>query len=99
MDEYERLGHMAVAPASLLSPELPSFSLPHHAVLKPDNTSTKCRVVFDGSAQTTTVFTTDVGEMYRQVLIDVAQQQFQQILWRSAPSDDIKSYYLKTVTT
>jgi len=31
-----------------------SYYLPHHAVLRPESTSTKLRVVFDGSARTST---------------------------------------------
>jgi hypothetical protein len=54
MDEYERLGHMTFAPASSPSPELSSYYLTHNVVLKPDSTTTKCRVIFDGSAKTTT---------------------------------------------
>ncbi|XP_058817062.1 uncharacterized protein LOC131680358 [Topomyia yanbarensis] len=50
MAEYKSLGHMeAVTP----DPSLPNFYLPHHAILRPDSTTTKTRVVFDGSSKTT----------------------------------------------
>ncbi|XP_059221526.1 uncharacterized protein LOC131996094 [Stomoxys calcitrans] len=48
--EYADLNHM-----SLISPQVPEakYFLPHHCVHKLDSTSTKLRVVFDGSAKTT----------------------------------------------
>ncbi|XP_059217672.1 uncharacterized protein LOC131994802 [Stomoxys calcitrans] len=51
MREYATLSHM-----SLISPQVPEskYYLPHHCVHKLDSTSTKLRVVFDGSAKTAT---------------------------------------------
>ncbi|XP_044573988.1 uncharacterized protein LOC123258177 [Drosophila ananassae] len=49
--EYPNLGHMSLVP-----PELHrdcKYFLPYHCVLKKDSTTTKLRVVFDGSAVTT----------------------------------------------
>lgn len=46
--EYESLGHMSLCQVSHPSNE--EYFLPHHAVLRPDSTTTKLRVVFDGSA-------------------------------------------------
>ena len=54
MKEYETLGHMSEIPASKCSDNKPHYYLPHHAVLKEDSTTTKLRVVFDGSAKTST---------------------------------------------
>ncbi|XP_036347058.1 uncharacterized protein LOC118756401, partial [Rhagoletis pomonella] len=50
MQEYMDLGHMSMA--SLLA-GAPVYYLPHYCVRKEDSTTTKLRVVFDGSAKTT----------------------------------------------
>ncbi|XP_062556678.1 uncharacterized protein LOC134221499 [Armigeres subalbatus] len=58
MQEYLDLGHMReVSPEELLKETAAASSrkvyyLPHHAVLKESSTTTKVRVVFDGSAST-----------------------------------------------
>ncbi|XP_062714127.1 uncharacterized protein LOC134290914 [Aedes albopictus] len=48
MEEYESLGHMEVVEPDLSTPH---FFLPHHAIIRPDSTTTKTRVVFDGSCR------------------------------------------------
>ncbi|XP_037942526.1 uncharacterized protein LOC119675399 [Teleopsis dalmanni] len=51
MEEYDRVGHMTEVN---LNPMLtPRYFIPHHCILKPDSTTTKLRVVFDASAETT----------------------------------------------
>jgi len=52
MKEYLDLGHMVCVPDSKLDrPVGATFYLPHHPVLKESSSTTKLRVVFDGSAQ------------------------------------------------
>ncbi|XP_058827393.1 uncharacterized protein LOC131687333 [Topomyia yanbarensis] len=54
-NEYLSLGHMRLVPENEIEPSLVHY-LPHHAVLKQSSTTTKVRVVFDGSAKTSTGF-------------------------------------------
>lgn len=50
IEEYIRLGHMRQVQHNKNNTDF--FYLPHHAVLKPESSSTKLRVVFDASAKT-----------------------------------------------
>ncbi|XP_038106731.1 uncharacterized protein LOC119766322 [Culex quinquefasciatus] len=47
MDDYERLGHKEKC-SRVAGPQ---FFLPHHAIQRPGSSTTKTRVVFDGSAK------------------------------------------------
>ncbi|XP_062565473.1 uncharacterized protein LOC134227812 [Armigeres subalbatus] len=49
INEYQRLGHMLEVDSSDDVDGV--FYLPHHCVIKPSSTTTKLRVVFDGSAK------------------------------------------------
>ncbi|XP_075230320.1 uncharacterized protein LOC142329534 [Lycorma delicatula] len=44
------------------------------------------------------VFTADIKQMYRKILIDGSQRDFQRIVWRNDVTDKIDTYRLKTVT-
>ncbi|XP_062534730.1 uncharacterized protein LOC134203906, partial [Armigeres subalbatus] len=49
--EYESLGHCHQVDEANDPPHQAKYYLPHHAVLSPMKSSTKCRVVFDASAK------------------------------------------------
>ncbi|XP_055522479.1 uncharacterized protein LOC129716669 [Wyeomyia smithii] len=51
LDEYETLGHCHEINEHDDPPGILKFYLPHHAVLRPSKTTTKCRVVFNASAK------------------------------------------------
>ncbi|XP_055522772.1 uncharacterized protein LOC129716954 [Wyeomyia smithii] len=48
MEEYKQVGHMEEVSDRVA---LPQNFLPHHAIHRPDSTTTKTRVVFDGSVK------------------------------------------------
>ena len=53
VDEFVSLDHMEVVPENEINkPDSDVYYLPHHCVFKEDSTTTKLRVVFDGSAKT-----------------------------------------------
>lgn len=43
-------------------------------------------------------FTADIAKMYRQILIHPEDRKYQLILWRSDPSQEIRTYCMNTVT-
>ena len=51
MDEYRILGHAELVPACELTNPKDVFYLPTHGVVKESSSTTKLRIVFDGSAQ------------------------------------------------
>ncbi|XP_058449407.1 uncharacterized protein LOC131429350 [Malaya genurostris] len=50
MEEYRNLGHMELSPRA----EHPQFVLPHHAIHRPESSTTKTRIVFDATCKGTT---------------------------------------------
>ena len=42
--------------------------------------------------------TADLQKMYRQVLVDIKNRDFQRIVWRFSPNEPIREYCLNTVT-
>ncbi|XP_065086833.1 uncharacterized protein LOC135708660 [Ochlerotatus camptorhynchus] len=69
MEEYLSMGYMKKVREEDLS-ESACYFLPHHAVLKPDSTTTKLRVVFDASCKTTSGFSLNDGLMVGPVVQD-----------------------------
>ena len=54
IQSFNKLGHMEEVPANeMLLPNEKSYCLSHHCVFKDSSTTTKLRVVFDGSVKTT----------------------------------------------
>ncbi|XP_059221697.1 uncharacterized protein LOC131996228 [Stomoxys calcitrans] len=52
LEEYISLGHMRVVSSSNPTDFSHCYYLPHHAVIKPESTTTKVRVVFNASSST-----------------------------------------------
>lgn len=50
--EYVRLGHMKEVDDCEVASQARHYYIPHHCVIKPDSTTTKLRIVFDASCQT-----------------------------------------------
>ncbi|XP_055589611.1 uncharacterized protein LOC129741843 [Uranotaenia lowii] len=71
--EYLDLGHMKEILESVEQER--SYYMPHHAVLKPDSTTTKLRVVFDASCRTSTGISLNdalmVGPVVQDELVDI----------------------------
>ena len=44
------------------------------------------------------IFVSDIQHMYRQILVHKDDRRFQQILWRDDVNQDVKTWYLNTVT-
>ncbi|GFW71961.1 uncharacterized protein TNCV_4788501 [Trichonephila clavipes] len=53
INEYKSLGHMSLVNSNSHTSDKDQNFLPHHAVIKPSNTTAKLRVVFDSSCKTT----------------------------------------------
>lgn len=123
MKDYLNSNHMKLC-ESIPTNAKPHFFIPHHGIFKGD----KLRVVFNGSAPTSTgvslndiqhqgpklhndicdiifhfrqheiVFSCDIKQMFRNILIHDEDQIFQLIYWRENLQDPLKVYQLTTVT-
>ncbi|XP_036320401.1 uncharacterized protein LOC118734827 [Rhagoletis pomonella] len=110
MREYESLGHMSVVKNPNYN--APHYYISHHCILKPSSTTTKLRVVFDASCQTTSLKSLNdlmfVGlsmqtDSDRHALtadiIKIGQDRcLQYIVWRNSEEEEIRTYELNTVT-
>ncbi|GFT12419.1 uncharacterized protein TNCV_2709821 [Trichonephila clavipes] len=84
--EYEQLGHMKEVVTENDNSKS-AYYMPHHAIFRPEKSTTKLRVVFN--ATNTTTFTADVKMMYRMILIHESQQPLFRILWKESPEDPL----------
>lgn len=127
MTEYLELNHMEIVRAT--QPATPfMYYIPHHCIMRSNNSSAKLRVVFDASAKTKNnlslndclykgpklqndiltilskfrlhryVLCVDMKQMYRNIVLDTNQCNYQRIIWRFDPSEAPQGYPLKTVT-
>jgi len=126
MREYIELNHMSKVENETETIE--PIYLPHHGVWRESSTTTKLRVVFDGSAKTASghslndtlmtganlqdniidiimrfrlhsiAITADLKKMYRQVLIDERDRDYQRIVWRFSATEPVEVFRLNTVT-
>jgi hypothetical protein len=74
IDEYQRLGLMSLSDPQKTFDNM-SYYMPHHAVLKPESSTTKLRIVFDASATSSTGLslndTLKVGLTIQQELFEI----------------------------
>ncbi|XP_017464623.1 PREDICTED: uncharacterized protein LOC108358018 [Rhagoletis zephyria] len=108
MHELLRLGHMECVrdrPSSC-------YYMPHHAVLKETSETTKIRVVFNAAMKSSSelfpillrfrmhryAMTADIAKMYRQVYVHEKHVDFQRIVWRDAPTEELKDYRILRLT-
>ncbi|XP_055622014.1 uncharacterized protein LOC129765627 [Toxorhynchites rutilus septentrionalis] len=105
MDEYERLGHMEVGSRDAG----PQYFLPHHAVHRPESSTTKTRIVYDASSKGTGALSLNdvlhTGPTVQPPLLSTVlnfrmpqRSRYLKIVWRRDPSLPLQVYQLKTVT-
>ncbi|XP_062535039.1 uncharacterized protein LOC134204226 [Armigeres subalbatus] len=74
MSDYLSMGHMRELSEEETSAS--SYYLPHHAVMKPDSTTTKLRVVFDASCRTSSGISLNdalmVGPVFQDMIVGIA---------------------------
>ncbi|XP_075150773.1 uncharacterized protein LOC142224881 [Haematobia irritans] len=103
LSEYLDMNHMERTTSSVITSiySYCSYYLPHHAVVKPERTSTKTRIVFNASKKSSSgVSLNDIlhtGPVLQNDLMN-DDRQFQRILFRNAETEPIRDYCLKTVT-
>lgn len=127
MRDYLRAGHMSKVNPTLTDSQT-SYYIPHQAVIRPESSTTKMRIVFDASAKTSSgrslndnlhcgpklqqdlpsivlrfrlhaiVFTTDVKQMFRQIVVTEPHRPYQRLLYRFNLNEPIQEYEMNIVT-
>ncbi|CAI6373892.1 unnamed protein product [Macrosiphum euphorbiae] len=127
MRDYLRTGHMRKVDPTLTDSQA-SYYIPHQAVIRPESSTTKMRIVFDASAKTSSgrslndnllcgpklqqdlpsivlrfrlhaiVFTTDVKQMFRQIVVTEPHRPYQRLLYRFNLNEPIQEYEMNIVT-
>ncbi|XP_013146770.1 PREDICTED: uncharacterized protein LOC106109715 [Papilio polytes] len=95
INEYLDLGHEEKVETK---EKADAVYLPHHAVVRNDKLTTKLRVVFDASCPGTICVVADIIKMYRQVKVSKRDGDFQRILWRENPEDQLQHFRLLRMT-
>lgn len=97
MTEYLALGHMKPVPAGISAESIECF-LPHHPIRKESSTTTKIRVVFDGSSKTSSGFSLNqalcVGPTVQDELLDIVIRNRK---FPVAMTADIEKMYRQTL--
>lgn len=93
MQDYLKSGHMElIPPAEIINPH--HYYLPHHCVIKPESKTTKLRVVFNASAQTTNGLSLNDSMFVGQKLQpDIQVVLLRARLWKYVFVADIKQMY------
>ncbi|XP_025995450.1 uncharacterized protein LOC113004946 [Solenopsis invicta] len=94
--KYLVLDHMR--PANVSEPSAREFFLPHHGVVKDSSSTTKLRVVFNGSQKTNLGISLNDCLLIGPKLQTELDWPLQKILWRDSPREPIREYHLCTVT-
>lgn len=97
MEEYQALGHCKVIDEAKDADGLLKCYLPHHAVLRPTNTTTKCRVVFDASASTSGYSLNDVQKVGSIPQNDLNSIALRFRIPRYALTADVQKMYRQTL--
>ncbi|GFV26615.1 integrase catalytic domain-containing protein [Trichonephila clavipes] len=98
MIEYESLGHMMPVENNEKSMDPKIYFLPHHAVMKGKMLQPDLFTILVKFRLNEIAFSADIQQMYRQILIDQEDQNFQRIVWRESKDSPIREYKLCTVT-
>ncbi|GFV45770.1 DUF1758 domain-containing protein [Trichonephila clavipes] len=98
MVEYESLGHMIPVENNVKSMDSKIYFLPHHAVIKGKMLQPDLFTILVKFRLNEIAFSADIQQMYRQILIDQEDQNFQRIVWRESKDSPIREYKLCTVT-